>query len=93
MIKRMLMALAMAGVLAGCGSNVKLDDVPVEDRSGSTAVVPVQPGRGGGSAGGATQSRVAPVAVDPMAGQGPGPTGVERIVYFDYDSYTIKPEF
>jgi peptidoglycan-associated lipoprotein len=91
MIKRMLMALAMAAVLAGCGSNVKLDDVPVEDK-GATAVMP-STGQPGGSTGGATQSSVAPVAVDPSAGQAPGPAGVARIVLFDYDSYVIKPEF
>jgi peptidoglycan-associated lipoprotein len=27
------------------------------------------------------------------AGTRPAPPGVARIMYFDYDSYTIKPEF
>lgn len=96
MIKRMLMALAMAAVLAGCGTNVKLDDVPVEDkRPVPIGVAPgSQPGGGAGTGGvGQSQSSVAPVAVDPSAGQAPGPAGVARLVYFDYDSYTIKPEF
>jgi peptidoglycan-associated lipoprotein len=34
-----------------------------------------------------------PVTIDPNAGTAQGPMGVERIVYFDYDSYTVKPEF
>ena len=41
----------------------------------------------------ATESRVAPVAADSAAGTAPGPANVARIVYFDYDSYVIKPEF
>ena len=36
---------------------------------------------------------MAPVTIDPTAGTAQGPVGVERIVYFDYDSYTVKPEF
>jgi len=93
MIKRMLMALGMAAVLAGCGTNVKLDDVPVEDKR--PVPIGVAPGSqpGGGAGGGVSQSSVAPVAVDPSAGQAPGPAGVARVVYFDYDSYVIKPEF
>jgi peptidoglycan-associated lipoprotein len=89
MIKRLLMALAMTAVLAGCGSNVKLDDVPVDDRTGTT--VPT-PGTGAGT-GGAAQTGVTPVTIDPNAGSGQGPVGVARIIYFDYDSYVIKPEF
>jgi len=36
---------------------------------------------------------VAPVSVDPNAQNAAGPVGIARIVYFDFDSYTIKPEF
>jgi peptidoglycan-associated lipoprotein len=91
MIKRFLMALALTASLAGCGSNVKLNDVPVEDRSATTVV----PGNGqpGGATGAATQGNVTPVAVDPSANPAAGPVGVARIVYFDYDSNVIKPEF
>ncbi|MEO7640994.1 MAG: peptidoglycan-associated lipoprotein Pal [Ramlibacter sp.] len=89
MIKRLLMALAMTAVLAGCGSNVKLDDVPVDDRSGTSITTP---GTGAGT-GGTTQTGVTPVTIDPNAGSAPGPVGVARVVYFDYDSYVIKAEF
>ena len=34
MIKRIFLALAMVAAIAGC-SSVKLDDVPVEDKSAS----------------------------------------------------------
>ena len=93
MIKRIFVALSLAAALAGCGSNVKLDDVPVEDKSGtSIAAAATRPG-GTGAGTAAAQSSVAPVAVDPTANSAPGPAGVARIVYFDYDSYVIKPEF
>ena len=82
---RVFLAFAVAAALAGCGSNVKLDDVPVENRTGSA----VAPGGGGSS----TQSQVAPVRADEVAGTAQGPQNVARIIYFDYDSYAIKPEF
>ena len=85
MIKRIFLALSLVAAMAGC-SSVKLDDVPVEDKSASS--VTGQPGGGPGA-----QSRVAPVAADSLAGTAAGPANVARIVYFDYDSYVIKPEF
>ena len=33
------------------------------------------------------------VAIDQSALTAQGPVGVARIVYFDFDSYTVKPEF
>ena len=84
MIKRMFLALAVTLAIAGC-SSVKLDDVPVEDKSAST----VQPGGADASA----TTRVAPVVTDLASGNVGGPQNVSRLVYFDYDSYTIKPEF
>jgi peptidoglycan-associated lipoprotein len=85
MMKRVFLGLVMALVLAGC-SSVKLDDVPVEDKG---ATLPAQPGAGGP----ATESLVAPVAADDVSGTAAGPVNVARIIYFDYDSYVIKPEF
>ena len=93
MIKRMFVAAAMAATLAGCGSNVKLDDVPVEDRSGANVGSATGTPPGGAAGSGAAQSTVAPVAVGPQGNTVAGPTGVARIIYFDYDSYVIKPEF
>ncbi|HYE40027.1 MAG TPA: peptidoglycan-associated lipoprotein Pal [Ramlibacter sp.] len=87
MKKRVILALAAAAVLAGCASGVKLDDVPVDDRTGA-AVTPGGPGTGDASA-----RPVQPVQADPSATSGPGPANVSRIVYFDYDSYVVKPEF
>jgi len=93
MIKSVFAAAALAVLLAGCGSSVKLDDVPVEDKSGSVVTPPPVAGGPGSGTGGATQARVEPVDLNPAGGSAAGPTGVARIVYFDYDSFIIKPEF
>jgi peptidoglycan-associated lipoprotein len=85
MIKRLFLALTVAVAMAGC-SSVPLSDVPVVDKSATT--VP-----GGQAGGGGTQSSVAPVVTDSTIGTTQGPANVARIVYFDYDSYVIKPEF
>jgi len=86
MKQRVFLAVAFAAALAGCASGVKLDDVPVVDKAG-TATVP------GGGPGGGGQSQVQPVQADTAAANKAGPANVSRIVYFDYDSYVIKPEF
>lgn len=84
------MAVLLAAVaLAGCASDVKLDEpAPVESRSATAAAG----GAGGaGSAAGTSQSQVA--SVDLSKGKDAAAEGVPNIVYFDYDSYVIKNEF
>jgi peptidoglycan-associated lipoprotein len=80
-------SLALVAVLAACGSNVKLSDVPVEDRTGANA------NPGGAGASGAGSSGVTGVQVGPNDSGAGGPTNVGKIVYFDFDSFVIKPEF
>lgn len=87
-MKHLLLALGIVALLAGCSSAVKLDDVPVEDKSG--AVVSKQGTEGQGSAIG--KGGVASVEVGKSNPQVAIPAGA-RIVYFDYDSFVIKPEF
>jgi peptidoglycan-associated lipoprotein len=86
MLKRTIYSLAIVALIAGCSSGTKLNDTPVVDRAGGMA------GQGGLGAGGAA-SGVAPVTIDQNAQNAAGPVGVARIIYFDYDSYTVKPEF
>ena len=88
-LKRLTLALAVTALIAGCSSGVKLDDVPVEDK-GASSTMGTNPGANTGNTG---QSTVAPVDLTGSAGNAQGPVGVARIVYFDYDSYVIKPEF
>ena len=82
----MISVAAMAALLAACGSNVKLDEVPVESRSATPITAP--PGNSSASATG-----VAPVEIMANSNMAAGPVGFARIIYFDYDSFTLKPEF
>ncbi len=88
--KRAFAAVLAAAALAGCSSGVKLNEVPVEDRRGTS----VAPGTGTApNAGNATQSRVAPVDATQAQVDTAGPANVAKVLYFDYDSYEIKPQF
>ena len=81
-MKKIALLGAVALVMAGC-SSVSLDSAQVEDRSS-----------GGASTGGdsvVAKTTVAPVD-DGKAAQA-AIANVSRLVYFDYDSYVIKPEF
>lgn len=75
--------LVVAATLSACGSSVKLQDVPVEDRSASSS----RP------AGNAASSTVAPVQAQTPESSAAGPANTVRIIYFDFDSYVVKPEF
>ncbi len=39
------------------------------------------------------QRAVTPGTIDATAGNAAGPANVAKVIYFDYDSYAIKPEF
>ncbi len=83
-LQKFLISAAAALLLAACSSGVKLDNVPVEDRAGVNAT--------GGADANAAKSGVA--AVDVSGTNLPaGPTGVAKVIYFDYDSYAVKPDF
>lgn len=80
----------VAATLAACGSNVKLDDVPVEDRSSTVGVQSQAPGAAGtGTA--VDQRGVSGVEV--VRSDVAQPTAMARTVYFDYDSFAVRPEF
>lgn len=87
-MKRFVLTAIMAAALVGCSSPVKLDDVPVQDRSGTSASALGGQGAGAGNVG---QSSVAPVDLSKSGDSAGGPSG-ERIVYFDFDSYSVRPD-
>ncbi|MBK6866500.1 MAG: peptidoglycan-associated lipoprotein Pal [Burkholderiales bacterium] len=91
MMKRYLMVAALALVLAGCGSNVKLDP-PIEG-SPTTGVGAAGDGAGGALGQGAGQSTVTQVQAGGAGADAQGPVGVGRVIYFDYDSFTVKPDY
>jgi peptidoglycan-associated lipoprotein len=81
MIKRRLWILALTAVISACSSGVKLNEVPVEDKAASSNEATTAP----------AQSSVAPVVSSTNESQSIAPAGV-NVIYFDYDSYTLKPE-
>lgn len=85
-MNRLIWGAALAALLAGCSSGVKLNDVPVEDKSGAA----VTQGTSDGS--GVSQRPVTGVDLDKERAKA-FMTGTNRMVYFDYDSYVIKSEF
>ena len=88
MTKTFLSSVLLAALLAGCASGVKLDDVPVEDKSATSSGVSTQ-GIGNNQSG--AQTGVAGVVVD-KSGAGIGPAGVAHVVFFDYDSFVVRAE-
>lgn len=83
-MKRGLLAIAVVACLAGCGSSVKLDPAPVEDKAGTAVTA--------GSGSGAATSAVTTVDLGKVGLDGAGPAG-PNVVYFDFDSYVVKPEY
>jgi peptidoglycan-associated lipoprotein len=81
-----LSAVTVSLALVACGSSVKLSDVPVETRvAGPVGQAGTDPA--------ASASTVAPVATRSADSLASGPADVARVIYFDYDSFTIRPEF
>ncbi len=97
-MKRIFLAMAFSIAIAGCGSAVKLDDVSVEDKSGTPVGMQALAGPVPASTSAAlSRSAIAPIEVGSKAA-GAGAAGAAnaaaaRTVYFDFDSFAIKPEF
>ena len=84
-LKRTALTVSIAALMAACSSGVKLEKAPVDDKSGLLSP--------NSNSGGTGQSGVAPVDLTQQGQGSAGPVGVARIVYFDFDSYVVKPEF
>lgn len=85
-LSSVISSLVLAASLVACGSNVKLQDVPVEDRSASSA-------QADADAAAAASRGVAPVQIGASDASIAGPANTAKIIYFDFDSYVVKPEF
>jgi peptidoglycan-associated lipoprotein len=85
-----LAAACVLVALVAC-SSTKLNDVPVIDKRGTA----VQPAAGASAADGSQvgQRDVKPGTIDTNQANAAGPANVAKVIYFDYDSYAIKPEF
>ena len=88
-MKRLLIGVLMAGMLAGCGTTPtkEQDGAAVEDRKPGMVVdrPPVKPA-----------DTTKPLVTKPMTGDpltDPGNILSRRSIFFDYDSYLVKDEF
>jgi peptidoglycan-associated lipoprotein len=82
MMKKFVLVMGAAMLMAGCGSAVKLDNTPVEDRS-----------TGAAASDGSVVAKSAVTTVDVSKSKQDAIPSDPRLVYFDYDSFVIKPEF
>ncbi len=84
--------VGLTGLAGGCATSTPLDEPTVESRT------PVAPGGAAGTGSGANAAGTAQSGVSTVD-LSKSPNGVDaaamanRIVYFDYDSFTVKEEF
>ena len=89
-----LATFAVVALVTACGSSVKLDEVPVENRTGSVVTPQPMPlPTPMPMTSNVLSKAVAPVEIAATSIAAVGPIGVTKVIYFDYDSFTIKPEF
>ncbi|PAT34283.1 peptidoglycan-associated lipoprotein Pal [Vandammella animalimorsus] len=79
-------ALAAAIALAGCSSKTKLDDQANAGTGVPTTSGQYDPNQG-------SQSRIEGLDIPVSSVPGEGPVNVSHVIYFDFDSYTVKPEY
>lgn len=84
----MAVSVATALLLSACASSVKLDDPnSTTGQAGGNVVVP------GGTGSDAARGEGAVAAVDTStASKAPSLSDLPKTIYFDYDSFTVKPE-
>lgn len=88
-VLRLTVIGSTVALLAACGSSVKLDDTPVESRTGTAVPATSTPSRTAAGSGTGSSS-VAPVN---LPGTGAQAAGLGRVVYFDFDSFVVKEDF
>lgn len=86
---RFVWVVSIVACLAACSAPIKLDTVPVEDRAGANPMDSL--GSSGGSQAGG-QSTVAAVNTAQVNSEA-AILAAGRTVYFDFDSFLIRPEF
>lgn len=87
-MKKSFLLIILVASLVGCSTGVKLD-APVEDKSGSTTSTSSSSALDGQAAKGGVTS----VDLGASSSANGGPANVGKIVYFDYDSFLVKPEY
>jgi peptidoglycan-associated lipoprotein len=83
-------AVVAALALGGCASSVRLDDkAPVETRT-PTPTTGAGTGNAGNAGAAAPQTKVVPVD---LGNTQAGAARLDRVVYFDFDSFAVREEF
>ena len=90
-MKNVFLIFCLVGLLTACGTTVPLGDVPVTDAT-PRDVAGMSAGASANGAG-VKGNGVAPVELGAAGSQSAVAPSVPRVVYFDYDSYVIKPDF
>jgi peptidoglycan-associated lipoprotein len=98
-MRKLILGLFAAAVLAGCASDPKQEAAPVEERAPGATTAPA----GGATTAGVSSAGISGSASGTAAGSAAGgatmpPKGVggplaQRVVQFDYDSYVVKDEY
>jgi peptidoglycan-associated lipoprotein len=85
---KVLGSVLIVAALGACSSGVKLDEAQVEDRGSQAGGA----GAGAGGQGSGVDSRNV-AGVDLPGSSNPADVaGLERVIYFDFDSYAVRPE-
>lgn len=88
-MKKVLLAISLVSILGACSSPVKLDEVPVVDKSGTAVQT-----KNGGDTDGAGVAKGSVASVDLSKNNADAlMQSTSRIIYFDYDSFVIRSEF
>jgi peptidoglycan-associated lipoprotein len=92
-MRSFLLAGLVSTLLVACGTSVPLNDVPVVDATARTVSADTGAGAGAGSAASGVQgSGASPADLSSTTSQAQAPAD-SRLIYFDYDSFVIKPQF
>mgnify|MGYP000226862824 CR=1 FL=1 len=101
-MNKTFISLLLALLLTACASGVKLNEVPVVDKkassvsngASSSGLSDINPSTSSSSQQ-VQQPKSTVEPVNSLANENApaGPANIEKIVYFDYDSFIIKPEF
>ena len=80
MFKRYFIAAAALALLSACSTTDNLDASAGNASDASRTTLP-------------GDSHVAPVQADHAMQEADGPAGVAKVIYFDFDSFVVKPEY
>ncbi len=85
-MKNIVLVTSLVFLLSACSSSVKLNDVQVEDKTGSAVTQ-------NNDNSNASSRPVESVTTDASNALGAKAPLVDRVIYFDYDSFVVRPEF